>query len=89
MTIGGKKLKHLITHRIDGNRKRSKQSTNADQKLLETVFTIVICCQLGDKWQSKTLSLTIFALRSSIVLTFFIAAHHLQQNSTMKKRTFW
>ena len=29
----------------------------------------------GDKWQSKTLFLTIFDLRSSIVLTFSIAAY--------------
>ena len=30
----------------------------ADQKSLETVFLIVICRHLGDKWQSKTLFLT-------------------------------
>ena len=29
----------------------------------------------GDKWQSKTLFQTIFDLRSSIVLTFLIAAY--------------
>ena len=29
----------------------------------------------GDKWQSKTLFSTIFDLRSSIVLTFSIAAY--------------
>ena len=44
-------------------------------KLLETVFSIAICRQLGDKWQSKTLSLAIFDLHSSIVLTFSIAAY--------------
>ena len=27
-----------------------------DQKSLETVFSIVICRQSGDKWQSKTVS---------------------------------
>ena len=48
-----------ISHRVGGNRKRSKQSTNADQKSLETVFSIAICRQSGDKWQSKTLFLTI------------------------------
>ena len=37
---------------------------NADQKSLETVFSIAICRQSGDKWQSKTLFLTIFDLRS-------------------------
>ena len=30
-------------------------------KMLETVFSIVICYQLGDKWQSKTLFLTILS----------------------------
>ena len=29
--------------------KRSKQSTNEDQKSLETVFSIAICRRLGDK----------------------------------------
>ena len=48
------------SHRIGGNGKRSKQSTNADQKSLGTVFSIAICCQLGDKLESKTLFLTIF-----------------------------
>ena len=38
------------------------------------MFSIVICRQSGDKWQSKTLFLTIFDQRSSIVLTFSIAA---------------
>ena len=35
------------THTIGGNQKRSLQSTNADQKPLETVFMIAICCQSG------------------------------------------
>ena len=39
---------------------------------LETMFLIVICRQSGDKWQSKTLLLTIFDLHSSIVLMFLI-----------------
>ena len=51
-----------------------KNSVSNDQKSLETEFLIAICRQLGDKWQSKTLFLTIFYLRSSIVLTFSIAA---------------
>ena len=34
-----------------------------DQKSLETVFLIAICCQSGDKWQSKTLFLAIVDLR--------------------------
>ena len=45
-------------HRIDGNQKCSEQSTNADKKSLETVFSISICRQSGNKWQSKTLFLT-------------------------------
>ena len=49
-----------ITHRLGGNRKRYQQSTNADQKSIETVFSIPICRQCGAKWQSKTLFLLIF-----------------------------
>ena len=33
---------------------------NFDKKSLETVFSIAIYRQLGDKWQSKTLFLAIF-----------------------------
>ena len=44
-------------------------------KSLETVFTIAICRKMGDKWQSKTRFLAIFDLRSSIILTFSIAAY--------------
>ena len=33
---------------------------NADNKLLETVFVIAICCLSGYKQQSKILLLTIF-----------------------------
>ena len=60
------------SHRIGSNQKRSKQSLNADQYALETVFLIAICRQSSDKWQSKKLFLTIFDLRVSIVLTFSI-----------------
>ena len=49
--------------------------TNIDQKSLETEFLIAICRQLGDKWESKTLFLTIFDLRLSIVFMFSIAAY--------------
>ena len=62
-------------HRVGGNRKRYQQSTNADQKSIETVFSIPICRQCDDKCQSKTLFLLIFDLRSSIVLAFSIAAY--------------
>ena len=50
----------MVSHWVGGNRKPSKQSTNVDQKLLEIAFSIVICSQSGDKWQPKTLFLTIF-----------------------------
>ena len=51
---------------------------NADNKLLETVFVIAICCLSDYKQQSKILLLTIFFqlyLRSSIALPFSIAAY--------------
>ena len=59
------------------HRKRSLHSTNADQKSLETVFLIAFCRQSGDKWQSKTMFLTIVDVRSLIVdlLTFSIATN--------------
>ena len=44
-------------------------------KSLETVFSIAICRQSGDKWQWETLFLTIFDLRSSIVVKFLIAVY--------------
>ena len=50
-------------------------SKNMDQKSLETVFSIAICRQLGDKWQLKTLLLTLFDLSSSIVIMLSIAAY--------------
>ena len=40
---------------------------NVDQKLIETVFSIAICRHTGDKWQLKTLFLSIFDPRSSFV----------------------
>ena len=45
----------------------------ADLKLLEMVFLIAICCQSGNKWQSKTLFIMIFYLHSSTELTFSIS----------------
>ena len=65
----------LTYRRTGGNRKRSKQSMNADNNSLETVFSIAMCRQSGDKRQSTTLLLTILDLRSSIVLTFSVAAY--------------
>ena len=47
-TLGRRQLKMLI------------QSTNVDKKSLETEFLLAICRHSGDKWQSKTLFLSIF-----------------------------
>ena len=49
-----------LSHQIGSNKKQSKQSMNADSKLLETVFVIAICCLSDYKQQSKILLLTIF-----------------------------
>ena len=49
--------------------------TNVNQKSLETVFSIAICRQSGNKWQTKTLFIKIFYLHSSKVLMFSIAAY--------------
>ena len=55
------KIQYVCSHRIGGNRKRYQQSTNGDQKTIETAFSIAICCQRGDKWRSKTRLLTILS----------------------------
>ena len=57
-----------FSHQVGSNQSRYQQSTNVDQKSIETVFTIAI-------WQSKTLFLLLFYLSSLIVLTFLIAAY--------------
>ena len=59
-------------------RRQSKPLSTFDErgsKSLETVFSIVICRQSGDKLQSKTLFITIFDLRLSIILSFSITAY--------------
>ena len=48
-----------LSHRIGINKKQSKQSMDADNKLLETVFVIAICCLSDYKQQSKILLLSI------------------------------
>ena len=48
---------------------------NGDHKSLEKVFSIAICRQSNNKWQSKTLFLTILDLCSPIIFTFSIAAY--------------
>ena len=62
---------------ITPDRRQSKiviQSRNVDKKAIETEFLIAICRPTGDKWQSKTLfltiSLAIFYPHSSIVSPF-------------------
>ena len=50
----------IISITLGSNKKQSKQSINADNKLLETVFVIAICCLSHYKQQSKILLLTIF-----------------------------
>ena len=59
------------SHRVGGNRKMQILSRNVDKKSLETGFSIAICRHNGDKWQSKTLFLSIFNPRSSIVDSVF------------------
>ena len=49
-----------LLHRIGSNKKQYKQSMNADNKLLESVFVIAICCLSDYKQQSQILLLTIF-----------------------------
>ena len=46
-------------------------SRNVDKKSILTLFSIAICHPTGDKCQSKTLFLSIFYLRSSIVDNVF------------------
>ena len=67
-TISITKIYAPLSYQTGGNRKHSEESMNAVHKLLETVFSIVICRQSGDKRQSKTLFLAILDLSSSIVL---------------------
>ena len=50
----------ILSHQIGSNKKQSKQLMNADNKLLETVFVIAMCCLSDYKQQSKILLLTIF-----------------------------
>ena len=59
---------------ITVDRRQSKMlilSTNIDQKPLETVFSIAMCRQSGDKWQLKILFPAIFDTHSTIVKSVF------------------
>ena len=68
---------HLQIHHatlFTSDRRQSKTliiSTNVSQKSLETEFSNAICCSTVDKWQTKTLFLTILEPRSSIVKSVF------------------
>ena len=59
ITLGRRQAKTLI------------QSRNVDKKPLETEFLIAICRPTGDKWQSKTLFISIFDQGSSIFDSIF------------------
>ena len=47
--------------------KMSILSRNVDKKSLETEFSIAICRPTGDKWQLKTMFLSIFDPHSAVV----------------------
>ena len=62
----------LEPHRIGGNRKNQYyQGTYIDQESTETAFSIAICRHTSDKWQSKTLFISFFDPRFSIVYSVF------------------
>ena len=59
---------------LTSDRRQSKiliLSTDVDQNIVKTEFTIAIFRPTGDKWQSKTLFLTFFDPCSSIVKSVF------------------
>ena len=64
-------LSRPFAHRVGRQSKTPIQSRNVDQKSLETEFSIAICRHTVDKWQSKTLFLSIFDLSLSIVDSIF------------------
>ena len=74
LSINTIKRIHYMNHTNTPGRQQSKTpilSRNVDQKSIETVFSIAICRHTGDKWESKTLFLSIFDPRSSIVDNVF------------------
>ena len=54
--------------------KTPKLSRNVDKKWLETDFLIAICRHTGNKWQSKTLFISIFDRVRRLLITFSIVA---------------
>ena len=75
LTISISKIYAPLSYRTGGNRKRSEQSMNADHRSLETVFSIAIFRQSGDKRQSKALFLAVLDQHSSIVSKFSNASY--------------
>ena len=61
----------LNIHTGWGQSKMPILSRNVHPKSIETVFLIAICRNSGDKWQSKTLFLSIFYPCSTIVDSVF------------------
>ena len=60
------------------DRRQSKTlilSTNVDQKSLETKLLIAICRPTGDKWQSKTMFISILTRVRRLLRAFSIAAY--------------
>ena len=67
-TLNTEKKQHVLL--TPGRRQSTTptvRSRNIDQKSIETVLLIAICHPTGDKWQPKTLFLTIFDPHSPIV----------------------
>ena len=64
-------IRTSVSHRIGGNRNYLSYRRTYIKIKLKTEFSIAIFRPTGDKWQSKTLFLTIFDLRSSIVKSVF------------------
>ena len=60
-----------FSHWVGGNRKRQYYRRMKIKKSLEIEFSIAICPPTGDKCQLKTLFLSIFNPRSSIVKSVF------------------
>ena len=67
-------LSSSTIHVFTPGRQQSKTlilEMNVDKKLLEKEFSIAICRLIGDKWQWKTLFLSIFDPRLSMVKSVF------------------
>ena len=64
--------------------KTSILSKNIDKKSLEIEFSIAICRPSVDKWQSKTLFLSIFDQHSSLLRVFLIAPYPVCASSLVR-----